>query len=193
MVSWTIASSPRPKPDRWTSQMFMKVGGAIILVTVIASVPQLPPQIEDKQLVGMLLLTAGVLQMVLAFDLARWAWSTYWGQLGLLYVSAAAPLIEQPWLASRVAGICLAAGFALSGLARLVVTWAGMGEGRRMLELSGVSFGMALAVYACPFEYLTFFLLCGLAFEIGAVQSDKDWVVLRPAGVDQFAGAIDAS
>lgn len=103
---------------------FAVLGVAFIIIGLIASSHLLLATIVTVYYLGALMVLAGVLQVVQAFQLPQWGGFLLWLASGILYAAAGVMAFLNPALASSALTLFLALFTAASGIVR---TWLGAG------------------------------------------------------------------
>ena len=103
---------------------FVMLGGAFVALGLLAGSHLLLATLVTVYYLGLLMMAAGVLQIVQALRRTRWGSSLLWLLSGILYAVAGALTVMNPVLTSSVLTLLLALSTAASGIVRI---WLGAG------------------------------------------------------------------
>jgi uncharacterized membrane protein HdeD (DUF308 family) len=108
-----------PLRARWG--WIVVLGLAYLVTGLIALGSILAATVASVFLVGIMMIVAGVAQIINAFQLKSWGRSLIWALLGALYIVAGFATFENPLFAASVFTLILGAALVASGLVRLFV------------------------------------------------------------------------
>lgn len=131
---WQDADLPPMETGLWG--WFAGLGAALMLLGFIASANLILATLAATYAVGALMFAGGILQLVHAFAVRRWAWSAFWTLSGLLYLAAAAVVLYDPLFAARLLTLLLAVALGASGVVRagIAIAWRGYGWGWMLMS-----------------------------------------------------------
>lgn len=129
MSGHQLLDSDREPGIRWSS--FVVLGILVLIAGLIAFANLLIATVVSVFYVGVLMLIAGIAELIHAFQLRRWGRGfLYWLLVGLVYAIAGIFVFVNPRLAAGALTLALAIGLILAGVLRLAV-------GMRMRRLHG--------------------------------------------------------
>jgi len=128
------------------ARRFVALGVVFALLGSLALANLLSATVAVTLMVGFMMATAGILQLVHAFAVRRWQWCVLWGLGGLLYLAAAIALLVHPLLGALVLTLCLAIGLGMSGTIRILISLATPNRGRGWMLISGIASVAAAAM-----------------------------------------------
>lgn len=124
-----LVDSDREPGVRWSS--FVVLGILVLIAGLIAFANLLVATVASVFYVGVMMLIAGIAELIHAFQLRRWGRGfLYWLLVGLVYAIAGILAFVNPLLAAGALTLALAIGLMLAGVLRLFV-------GMRMRGLHG--------------------------------------------------------
>jgi uncharacterized membrane protein HdeD (DUF308 family) len=129
----SVSHAPTP-PASEVAPLRAKCGwiialGVVYLITgLIALSSVVLATVASVFLVGVMMVIAGVAEVINAFQLKTWGKSLLWGALGLLYIVAGFLAFENPLLAAAILTLMLGGVLVVSGVMRIVLAF-GMKEG----------------------------------------------------------------
>jgi len=118
---------------------FIGVGTVLALLGLVASIDPLLATFATTFMVGVIMAAAGIVQLIHAFAVRRWTWSSIWGLAGLLYLGAAAAAIYDPLAAAALLTLWLAVALGMSGTIRILIAMGDRGHGWGWLLASGIA------------------------------------------------------
>lgn len=104
---------------RW--KRVVAVGAVLILCGFLALSTVVAATLASVLLVGVLMMVAGVAEIIHAFGVRRWSRFFLWVALGTLYTLAGLSVFMNPGLAAGVLTLLLGAGLVASGILRIVL------------------------------------------------------------------------
>jgi uncharacterized membrane protein HdeD (DUF308 family) len=128
--------------------------------------------------VGVMMLIAGVAEVINAFQLKSWGKSLLWGILGMLYIIAGFMTFENPLLAAALLTLLLGAALVASGVLRIVLAfnmkegmpWAGVAFSGVITILLG---GVILAHWPVSSVYIL-----GILLGVDLVFAGSGWILV---------------
>jgi len=138
MSSATVATSGLA-PLRAKSGWIVALGAIYLIAGVIALGSVATATVASVFVVGIMMLLAGVAEIVNAFQVKSWGKFILWLLLGILYVVAGFAAFENPLLAAAVLTLVLGVALVASDIMRIILAF-GMKEGMPWIwiVLSGV-------------------------------------------------------
>ncbi|WEK43224.1 MAG: DUF308 domain-containing protein [Candidatus Sphingomonas colombiensis] len=147
---------------------FVGIGAAAALLGLIASAHLVMATIAATYFVGAIMFAGGILQLLHALSVSRWASLALWGLSGLLCLGLAAAVLYDPLVAGRVLTLVLAILFGASGLVRISTALDRNDGGRGWLFFSGGVCVAAVAIIAWGWPFDAIWML-GLLFAVDFV------------------------
>ena len=143
MATTSDASAPRTaselEPLRSKSGWIIALGVIYVIVGLIALGSVVMATAASVLVVGIMMVIAGVAEVVNAFQVKTWGRFLLWLLLGALYILAGLVTFENPLLAALILTLMLGAALVISGIMRIILAFS-MKEGTPWiwLVLSGV-------------------------------------------------------
>ena len=117
---------------------FVGIGVVLALLGPFASANLLLAAIAATYIVGAAMFAGGILMLVSAFRVRRWAWAAFWALSGLLYLAAAVTVLYDPLFAARLIVLMLVISMGASGLVRITLALRGRTHGWGWMLASGL-------------------------------------------------------
>jgi uncharacterized membrane protein HdeD (DUF308 family) len=129
-------------------------------------------------IVGIMMLLAGVAEIISAFQVKSWGKFVLWILLGILYVVAGFATFENPLLAAAILTLVLGVALIVSGIMRIVLAF-GMKQGMpwMWIVLSGVITFLLGAIILAHWPVSSVYVL-GLFLGIDLVFAGAGWIGL---------------
>lgn len=129
-------------------------------------------------IVGIMMLLAGVAEIISAFQVKSWGKFVLWILLGILYVVAGFATFENPLLAAAILTLVLGVSLIVSGIMRIVLAF-GMKQGMpwMWIVLSGVITFLLGAIILAHWPVSSVYVL-GLFLGIDLVFAGAGWIGL---------------
>jgi uncharacterized membrane protein HdeD (DUF308 family) len=121
-MAWTLSDFYTARADRGTSAAwgwYVALGIALLVLSAFAFGNLLAATVASVYFVGILMLVAGVLQIVHAFEVKRWGGFLLWLLSGVLYGAAGVLAFMNPLLAAAALTLLLAISLIVSGILRI--------------------------------------------------------------------------
>jgi len=106
------------------------LGLAYLVTGLIALGSVLAATVVSVLLVGIMMIVAGIAQIINVFQLRGWGRFLIWALLGFLYIIAGFATFENPLLAATLLTLILGAALVASGMVRLFVAFSVKHEAR---------------------------------------------------------------
>ena len=100
------------------------ISGVIALGSVVMAT------VSAVWIVGIMMIMAGVAEIIAAFSVKAWGKAIFWGLLGALYVAAGIIAFENPLLAAAVLTLFLGIALMAGGIVRMFLAWHMRGAGK---------------------------------------------------------------
>jgi len=142
----SLSDSHRPlgsgmEPLRAKRGWIVALGVIYVLAGLIALSSVALATVASVFVVGVMMLTAGVAEVINAFQLKSWGKFLLWIALGILYIMAGFATFENPLLTAALLTLMLGAALVVSGIVRIILAFC-MKEGKGLpwlgVVLSGV-------------------------------------------------------
>jgi uncharacterized membrane protein HdeD (DUF308 family) len=111
------------EPLRAKSGWIIALGVVYLIAGLIALGSVMMATVVSIFIVGIMMLIAGVAEVIYAFQVKSWGKFLVWLLLGALYIVAGILTFENPVLAAAVLTLLLGASLAASGIVRLIVAF----------------------------------------------------------------------
>ena len=151
--------------------------GVIYLITgFIALGSVLMATVASVFVVGVMMLIAGVAEVINAFQIKTWGKFLFWLLLGVLYIVAGFATIENPLLAAAILTLLLACSLIASGIMRIILGFS-MEQGTPWVwvALSGVVTLLLGLIIISHWPVSSLYIL-GLLLGIDLVFAGASWV-----------------
>jgi uncharacterized membrane protein HdeD (DUF308 family) len=166
------------EPPRFKSGWIIALGVIVLLTGLIALGSIVFATVATVFMVGIMMLIAGVAQVINAFQIKTWGKLLLWLTIGILYIVAGFATFENPLLAAAVLTLLLGVSLLVSGLIRIVLAFGISSSGPWIwVALSGVvTFFLGLIILAhWPVSSL---LALGLFLGVDLVFAGASWIGL---------------
>ncbi len=118
---------PELEPLRAKWGWIVALGAVYVLAGLIALGSVVTATVVSVFVVGIMMLIAGVAEVIHAFQIKHWGYFLLWLALGVLYIFAGFVTFQNPLLAAAVLTLLLGASLVASGIMRVVLAF-GMKE-----------------------------------------------------------------
>jgi uncharacterized membrane protein HdeD (DUF308 family) len=177
----TLSDAQRPhgsgvEPLRAKCGWIVALGVVYVLAGLIALSSVVLATVASVFVVGIMMLIAGVAEVINAFQLKSWGKFLLWIVLGLLYIVAGFVTFENPLLAAAVLTLMLGAALVVSGIMRIILAFS-MKEGMPWIwvVLSGVITLLLGALILARWPVSSLYIL-GLFLGIDLVFAGVGWI-----------------
>jgi uncharacterized membrane protein HdeD (DUF308 family) len=180
MTASSHAQTPRPatelEPLRAKSGWIIALGVIYVIVGFIALGSVVMATAASVLVVGIMMVIAGVAEIINAFQIKTWGKFFVWLLLGALYVVAGFVTFENPLLAAALLTLMLGAALVASGITRIFLGFS-MKEGTLWLwvVLSGVITLLLGLVILAHWPVSSLYVL-GLFLGIDLVMAGASWI-----------------
>jgi uncharacterized membrane protein HdeD (DUF308 family) len=125
MSSTTDAFGTQPviEPLRAKSGWIIALGVIFVIAGFIALGSIITATVASVFVVGIMMLIAGVAEVINAFQVKSWGRFLFWLLLGILYIVAGFIAFENPWLTAAVLTLLLGASLIASGIMRIILAF----------------------------------------------------------------------
>jgi uncharacterized membrane protein HdeD (DUF308 family) len=182
----SVSHAPTP-PTSEVAPLRAKCGwiialGVVYLITgLIALSSVVLATVASVFLVGVMMVIAGVAEVINAFQLKTWGKSLLWGALGVLYIVAGFLTFENPLLAAAILTLMLGGVLVVSGVMRIILAF-GMKEGEGMpswlwVLLSGLITLLLGIVILAHWPVSSLYIL-GVFLGIDLVFAGVGWILI---------------
>lgn len=174
----SAGASPELAPLRAKSGWIVALGVVYVIAGFIALGSVAMATVASVFIVGIMMLLAGVAEIVSAFQVKSWGKFILWILLGILYVVAGFATFENPLLAAAVFTLVLGFALIVSGIMRIILAF-GMKEGMpwMWIVLSGVITFLLGAIILAHWPVSSVYVL-GLFLGIDLVFAGAGWIGL---------------
>ncbi len=122
-----LGAIPELEPLRAKWGWIVALGAVYVLAGLIALGSVVTATAVSVFVVGIMMLIAGVAEVIHAFQIKNWGYFLLWLALGVLYIVAGLVTFQNPLLAAAVLTLLLGAALVASGIMRVVLAF-GMKE-----------------------------------------------------------------
>ena len=126
--------------------------------------------------VGIMMLVAGVAEVINAFQVKTWGNFVLWVLLGALYIIAGFVTLENPVLAAAVLTLVLSIALIASGVTRIILAFS-MKEGVILIVLSGV-ITLVLGIVILAHWPVSSLYILGLFLGVDLLFAGAGWIGL---------------
>ena len=174
----SAGASPELAPLRAKSGWIVALGVVYVIAGFIALGSVAMATVASVFIVGIMMLLAGLAEIVSAFQVKSWGKFILWILLGILYVVAGFATFENPLLAAAVFTLVLGFALIVSGIMRIILAF-GMKEGMpwMWIVLSGVITFLLGAIILAHWPVSSVYVL-GLFLGIDLVFAGAGWIGL---------------
>jgi uncharacterized membrane protein HdeD (DUF308 family) len=110
-------------PLRAKSGWIVALGFIYVIVGFIALGSMMMATVASVLVVGVMMIVAGVVELINAFQIKSWGKFLIWALLGLLYIVAGFVTFENPLFAAVVLTLMLGASLVASGVVRIILAF----------------------------------------------------------------------
>lgn len=177
-VSRATGATPELAPLRAKSGWIVALGVVYLIAGFIALGSVALATVASVFFVGIMMILAGVAEIVNAFQVKSWGKFVLWLLLGVLYVVAGVAAFENPLFAAAILTLVLGVALVVSGIMRIVLAF-GMKEGMpwMWIVLSGVITLLLGAIILAHWPVSSVYVL-GLFLGIDLVFAGVGWIGL---------------
>lgn len=178
MTHASFGSEPGLAPLRAKSGWIVALGVVYVIAGIIALGSVVFATVVSVFLVGIMMLIAGVAEVINAFQIKTWGKFLLWLLLGALYIIAGFITFENPLLAAAVLTLLLGVALLVSGVMRMILSLSMMhGTPWGWVMLSGiVTFLIGLVILAhWPVSSL---YILGIFLGVDLVIAGAGWIGL---------------
>lgn len=178
-MSNTVATSLKAnglEPLRSKSGWIVTLGIIYVVAGLIALGSVLMATVVTVFVVGVMMLIAGVAEVISAFQIKTWGKFLFWLLLGVLYIVAGFVTFENPLLAAALLTLLLAFSLIASGIMRIVLAF-GMKDGAPWIwvALSG-AITLLLGLVILSHWPVSGLYILGLFLGIDLVIAGAGWI-----------------
>ena len=177
----TLSDAQRPhgsgvEPLRAKCGWIVTLGVIYVLAGLVALSSVALATVASVFVVGIMMVIAGVAEVINAFQLKTWGKFLFWIALGLLYIVAGFVTFENPLLAAELLTLMLGAALLASGIMRIILAFS-MKEGMPWMwvALSGVITLLLGGVLLAHWPVSSLYIL-GIFLGIDLVFAGIGWI-----------------
>jgi uncharacterized membrane protein HdeD (DUF308 family) len=129
--------------------------------------------------VGIMMIMAGVAEIIAAFSVKGWGKAIFWGLLGALYVAAGIIAFENPLLTAAVLTLLLGIALMVGGIGRIFLAWHMRGAGKPWgwVVVSGLISLLLGAMIIAQWPYSGLYVL-GIFLGIDLIFIGSSWLTI---------------
>jgi len=174
----SAGAAPELAPLRAKSGWIVALGVVYLIAGFIALGSVAMATVASVFVVGIMMILAGVAEIVNAFQVKSWGKFVLWLLLGILYVIAGVAAFENPLFAAAILTLVLGVALIVSGIMRIILAF-GMKEGMpwMWIVLSGVITFLLGAIILAHWPVSSVYVL-GLFLGIDLVFAGVGWIGL---------------
>ena len=174
----TATAGSELAPLRAKSGWIVALGVVYLIAGFIALGSVAMATVASVFVVGIMMLLAGVAEIINAFQVKSWGKFLLWLLLGVLYVVAGFAAFENPLLAAAVLTLVLGVTLVASGIMRIILAF-GMKEGMpwMWIVLSGVITALLGAIILAHWPVSSIYVL-GIFLGVDLVFAGAGWIGL---------------
>jgi len=177
-MSATSDTATSLSPLRAKSGWIVALGVVYLIAGFIALGSVVSATVATVFVVGIMMIIAGVAEVISAFQLKSWGKFILWVLLGLLYIFAGFVTFENPLLAAVVLTLALGAALVASGIMRIVLAFSMQGGSPWLLvALSGLITLILGVVILIHWPVSSLYIL-GIFLGIDLVFAGVSWIFL---------------
>jgi uncharacterized membrane protein HdeD (DUF308 family) len=171
---YSVASGVEPLRAKWG--WIVALGIIYVLAGLIALGSVVTATVASVLVVGIMMLIAGVAEVINAFQVKSWGKFLLWILLGLLYIIAGFVAFENPLLAAAILTLMFGAALVASGIMRIILAFS-MKEGTPWIwvVLSGAITLLLGLVILAHWPVSSLYIL-GLFLGIDLVFAGVGWI-----------------
>jgi len=149
------------------------IAGVIALGSVVAATE------SAVLIVGIMMIMAGVAEIIAAFNVKDWGKAIFWGLLGVLYVAAGIIAIMNPFAAATILTLFLGIALIAGGVVRMFLAWHMREAGKPWgwIVVSGIISVLLGAMIIAHWPYSSFYVL-GIFLGIDLIFIGSSWLTI---------------
>ena len=177
-IAGGLQSSPGLEPLRAKSGWIVALGIVYVIVGIIALGSVVTATVASVFVVGIMMVVAGVAEVINSFQIQTWGKFLLWLLLGLLYIVAGFVTFENPLLAAAFLTLLLGASLLVSGVMRIVLAFS-MRQGMPWIgvALSGVITLLLGLVILAHWPVSSIYIL-GIFLGIDLIFAGAGWIAI---------------
>jgi uncharacterized membrane protein HdeD (DUF308 family) len=148
------------------------IGGLIALGSVAMAT------VVSVFVVGVMMIIAGVAEVISAFQIKSWGKFLLWVLLGVLYIIAGFVTFENPLLAAALLTLILGASLVASGVVRIILAFSMKREAPWILVLLSAVITLLLGLLILAHWPVSSLYILGLFLGIDLIMAGIGWIVL---------------
>jgi uncharacterized membrane protein HdeD (DUF308 family) len=147
------------------------IAGIIALGSVVAATA------SAVLIVGIMMIMAGVAEIIAAFNVKDWGKAVFWGLLGALYVAAGIIAIMNPFAAATILTLFLGIALIVGGIVRMFLAWHMREAGKPWgwVVFSGIISVLLGAMIIAHWPYSSFYVL-GIFLGVDLIFIGSSWL-----------------
>ena len=171
-------SSPGLEPLRSKSGWIVALGVVYVIVGIIALGSVVTATVASVFVVGIMMVVAGVAEVINSFQIQTWGKFLLWLLLGLLYIVAGFVTFENPLLAAAFLTLLLGASLLVSGVMRIVLAFS-MRQGMPWIgvALSGVITLLLGLIILAHWPVSSIYIL-GIFLGVDLIFAGAGWIAI---------------
>ncbi|MBL8588313.1 MAG: HdeD family acid-resistance protein [Methylobacteriaceae bacterium] len=155
---------------------FIAFGAVLVLLGVVASISLVTATIASVLVNGMLMIVAGVGEIVVGARAREWSRFVLWSLAGLFYIAAGVIAILNPLLAAAVFTLMLGAGLIAAGLVRAWLAWKMPAAAPRGWPMLAAVLTILLGVFVIALWPVNSLFLLGALLAVDLIVQGVGWI-----------------
>ena len=177
-VSDTLTAGSDLAPLRAKSGWIVALGAVYVIAGFIALGSVAMATVASVLVVGVMMIIAGVAEVINAFQIKTWGRFVLWALLGVLYIIAGFVTFENPLLAAVLLTLMLGASLVASGVMRIILAFSMKRETPWIwVALSGV-ITLLLGLLILAHWPINSLYILGLFLGIDLIMAGAGWIGL---------------
>ena len=171
----SLGDSIRALRARWG--WIVALGIIFMLAGVIALGSVVAATASAVLIVGIMMIMAGVAEIIAAFSVKGWGKAIFWGLLCALYVAAGIIAINNPFAAATILTLFLGIALIAGGIVRMFLAWHMREAGKPWgwIVVSGIISILLGAMIIAKWPYSSFYVL-GIFLGIDLIFIGSSWL-----------------
>jgi uncharacterized membrane protein HdeD (DUF308 family) len=173
-----LQAAPDMAPLRAKWGWIVALGVVYLVVGFIALGSVMMATVASVLVVGVMMIIAGVVEVISAFQIKSWGRFLLWALLGLLYIVAGFVTFENPLLAAVVFTLILGASLVASGILRIILAFSMNRETPWALVLLSAVITLLLGLLILAHWPVSSLYILGLFLGIDLIMAGVGWIGL---------------
>jgi uncharacterized membrane protein HdeD (DUF308 family) len=176
LINSQISSDTAPLRAKWGWIVALGVVYTIVGFIALGSVAM--ATVASVFVVGVMMIIAGVAEVLSAFQIKSWGRFLLWVLLGVLYIVAGFVTFENPLLAAALLTLILGASLVASGILRIILAFSMKRETPWVLVLLSAVITLLLGLLILAHWPVSSLYILGLFLGIDLIMAGAGWIGL---------------